>query len=182
MIAIESAVRPRTVRFILVAMLAGVWATLVSAGAPQTSASHVDAAALFKDRCDMCHAAAGAGTALGKNLQIPDLRSDKVKREPDFALVQVIREGKNNMPPFGSLDNRQIGELVSYIRTLRSKTPTLPAATSLSTPAPATAPASIFGIAVAKRDSAQEQRDWPIGGETPRTIIILPWRRSIVRT
>ena len=102
MIAIESAVRARTIGFIVATTLTGVWATPVSAGAPQGAASHADAAGIFKDRCEMCHGADGSGTAVGKSLQITDLRSDKVQQQPDSALSQAILEGKNNMPAFGS--------------------------------------------------------------------------------
>ena len=121
MIAIESAVRPGTVRLIIAVMLAGLWITLGSAGTPQSS-SHPDAAGLFKERCEMCHAADGAGSALGKNMQVPDLRSDKVQRQPDSALSQAIREGKNNMPSFGSsLDGAQVSELVGFVQRSGSR-------------------------------------------------------------
>ncbi len=102
MIAIESAVRARTIGFIVAVALSGVLATRVSARAPQSAASHADAAGTFKDRCEVCHGADGSGTTSGKGLQITDLRSDKVQQQPDSALSQAILEGKNNMPAFGS--------------------------------------------------------------------------------
>jgi hypothetical protein len=70
MIAIESAVRTRTIGFIVAATLTGVWATLLSAGTPQSASSHADAAGIFKDRCQVCHGADGSGTTVGKSLQI----------------------------------------------------------------------------------------------------------------
>jgi mono/diheme cytochrome c family protein len=136
------------------ATLTGVWATLLSAGTPQSAASHADAAGIFKDRCQVCHGADGSGTTVGKSLQITDLRSDKVQQQPDSSLSQAIREGKNNMPSFGSsLDGARVGELVSFIRGLKAKTS---AATTI--------PASVAGTARVKRNPSQEQRDWAVWG------------------
>jgi cytochrome c6 len=102
MTAIESAVRGRTIALIIATALAGVGATLMSAGAPQSAAGHGAAASIFKERCQTCHGADGAGTTLGKTMQIPNLRSNKIQRQPDSSLLQVIREGKSNMPSFKS--------------------------------------------------------------------------------
>ena len=94
---------------------------------------------------------------MGKSLQITDLRSNKIQLQPDSSLSQAIREGKNNMPAFGSsLDDAQVGELVSFIRGLKAKTS-----------ASNTIPASVAGKARVKRNPAQEQRDWAVwGGST----------------
>ena len=154
MIAIESAFRTLTIGFIVATMLASVWVTPVSAGAAQSASSHADAAGIFKDRCEVCHGADGSGTTVGKSLQITDLRSDKVQRQPDSSLSQAIREGKNNMPAFGSsLNGAQVGELVSFILGLKPK---MSAATTI--------PSSVAGTARVKRNPAQEQGDWPIWG------------------
>jgi len=154
MIAIESAVGARTIALIIATALAGVGAT---AGAPERAAHPGDSASIFKERCQTCHGADGAGTTLGKALNIPDLRSNKIQRQPDSSLSRAIREGKSNMPSFqSSLDDAQFTELVSFIRGLKAKTP--PAAPG---------PAGVTGKAWVKRNPAQEQRDWAVwGGST----------------
>lgn len=155
--AIESAVRATTIELIIATALAGVGATLLSATAPRSAAGHGDAASIFKERCQTCHGADGAGSTLGKTMQIPDLRSNKIQLQPDSSLLQAIREGKNNMPSFkSSLDDGRVAELVSFIRGLKAKT-------SPATPSPAT----VTGKAWVKRNPAQEQRDWAVwGGST----------------
>lgn len=85
----------------------------------QTAATPNPAAANFKTNCVMCHGADGAGSAFGKRLAVPDLRSKDVQNTPADALAKIITSGKNNMPAFGTrLDNTQIQDLVKYIRQL----------------------------------------------------------------
>lgn len=86
----------------------------------QTAASP-DAAATFKSKCVTCHAADGSGSALGKRLHAPDLRSKEVQDKTSAALAQVISAGKDNMPAFGNrLDKDQIQKLADYIHTLHA--------------------------------------------------------------
>jgi len=129
-------------------------AALGLAGEPQNPAQPTDAAGIFKSRCATCHGLDGVGTALGKRIQIKDLRSAEVQQQPDSALAQVIREGKSNMPSFErSLDSAQIAGLVDFVRRLNEKTPVAKAAST-----------SVAGTARVKRDPAQEQYDWPVYG------------------
>lgn len=75
--------------------------------------------ATFKNNCVVCHGPNGAGTALGKSLQAPDLRSAKVQKMPDAELAQTIRDGKKNMPGFKSaFSSEQIQALVKHVREL----------------------------------------------------------------
>jgi mono/diheme cytochrome c family protein len=77
------------------------------------------AAGLYKTNCVACHGADGRGTPTGKSLQVADFHSPKVQQQPDAQLVQVISEGRGNMPPFGDrLNKNQVGALVTYIRNL----------------------------------------------------------------
>jgi mono/diheme cytochrome c family protein len=70
----------------------------------------------------MCHGPDGAGSEVGKSLNIPDLRNDVVQKLPDSELAKTISEGKAGMPPFkGSLTEAQIHALVKYVRSLRQK-------------------------------------------------------------
>ena len=76
----------------------------------------------FHTKCAMCHGADGAGSEVGKSMNVPDLRSDPVLKLPDAELAQIISDGKAGMPPFkNSLNEAQIHALVRYVRSLRQK-------------------------------------------------------------
>ena len=76
----------------------------------------------FATKCAMCHGPDGAGSEVGKSMNIPDLRSEAVQKRPDAELVQIISDGKGGMPGFkSSLSEEQIHALVGYIRSLRQR-------------------------------------------------------------
>jgi cytochrome c6 len=78
--------------------------------------------ATFRTKCAMCHGQDGAGSTVGKSMNVPDLRSPAVQKLPDAQLAQIISEGKGGMPSFkGSLSEDQIHSLVSYVRSLHQK-------------------------------------------------------------
>jgi cytochrome c6 len=70
----------------------------------------------------MCHGPDGAGSEVGKSMNVPDLRAPVVQKLPDAQLAQVISDGKGGMPSFkSSLSEDQIHALVAHIRSLRQK-------------------------------------------------------------
>jgi mono/diheme cytochrome c family protein len=76
----------------------------------------------FQARCAMCHGQDGAGSEVGKSMNVPDLRSPAVQKLPDAQLAQVIADGKGGMPAFkNSLSEDQIHALVAHIRSLHQK-------------------------------------------------------------
>ena len=78
--------------------------------------------ATFRTKCAMCHGQDGAGSTVGKSMNVPDLRSPAVQKLPDAQLAQIVSEGKGGMPSFkGSLSEDQIHSLVSYVRSLHQK-------------------------------------------------------------
>ena len=80
------------------------------------------ASATFRAKCAMCHGADGAGSEVGKSMNVPDLRSAVVQKLPALQLAQIISDGKNGMPSFkSSLSETQIHALVTYVRSLRQK-------------------------------------------------------------
>ena len=82
---------------------------------PDSAAS----SATFRTKCAMCHGQDGSGSAAGKSMNVPDLRSPVVQKLPDAELAQVISSGKGGMPSFkGSLSDDQIQSLVTHIRSL----------------------------------------------------------------
>jgi mono/diheme cytochrome c family protein len=82
-----------------------------------------DGAGLYKAKCAVCHAADGsAGTTVGKNLKIRDLRSAEVQAQSDDQLFNIIARGKGKMPPYEkSLGADKCKQLVAYARHLAGR-------------------------------------------------------------
>ena len=78
-----------------------------------------DASALFKSKCAGCHSADGTGSAMGKKMGAHDFTSPDVQKMSDAELADIITNGKNKMPKYGSLKPEEIKGLVAYIRTLK---------------------------------------------------------------
>jgi len=97
-----------------------VVALVALSGAP---AKADDAAAVFKSKCVMCHAADGSGSSpAGKAMNVPDLRSPDIQKMSDADLAGAITNGKNKMPAYkGKLSDDDIKGLVSVIRDLAKK-------------------------------------------------------------
>ena len=78
--------------------------------------------ATFRTKCALCHGPDGRGSAVGRSMNVPDLRSPEVQKLPDAQLTQFISDGKGGMPSFkSSLSEDQIHGVVTYIRSLRPK-------------------------------------------------------------
>ena len=83
-----------------------------------------DGASLFKAKCAVCHGADGSGnTAMGKQMQSPDLRSEEVQKQTDAQLIDATANDKGKkMPAYkDKLTGDQIKQLVGYIRELAKK-------------------------------------------------------------
>lgn len=78
-----------------------------------------DASALFKSKCAGCHGADGTGSAMGKKMGVHDFTSSEVQKMSDTELGDIITNGKNKMPKYGSLKPEEINGLVAYIHTLK---------------------------------------------------------------
>jgi cytochrome c6 len=83
------------------------------------SAGAQDASALFKSKCAGCHAADGTGSAMGKKMGAHDFTSADVQKMSDAELAEVITNGRDKMPKYGSLKPEEVKGLVAYIRTLK---------------------------------------------------------------
>jgi ubiquinol-cytochrome c reductase cytochrome c subunit len=72
---------------------------------------------LFRASCAPCHSAAGAGGALSYGRAAPNLQ----QAEP-LQIASAVRSGPGEMPVFGSdaIDQRQLSDVVSYVRYLQS--------------------------------------------------------------
>ena len=78
---------------------------------------------IFRAKCAVCHGVDGAGeTANGRKLKVPDLRSDEVQSLTDEELIEVVTNGKKDMPPLGKKYNSdRIQQIIRYVRTLSQK-------------------------------------------------------------
>jgi mono/diheme cytochrome c family protein len=104
----------RTRRLVIFCLAIAVIALPVAAAGP-------DGAAIYKSKCQVCHAANGSGdTPAGKSMHVKDLRSDEVQKQTDIELTKTIAGGKGKMPAYGKqLSNDDISALIAHIRTLK---------------------------------------------------------------
>ena len=71
---------------------------------------------LYNMHCAACHGPRGEGV----NPEAPKFRMGERLEQPDMVLMQSIKSGKKNMPPFfGILQDPQILDVLAYVRTLR---------------------------------------------------------------
>ena len=80
-----------------------------------------DAAAVYKAKCVICHAADGTGSPAGKKMGAHDFTTPEVQKMTDAELTEIIAKGKNKMPGYAAkgMSAADIKGLVAYIRTLK---------------------------------------------------------------
>lgn len=107
-------------RAALAAVLFMVILAAASFAAGQDSGAGAD---VYKAKCVTCHGPDGSGhTAVGKSLQVADLRSAEVQKKPDAELIQSVSEGKGNMPGFkGNITDDEIHAVITFVRTFAGK-------------------------------------------------------------
>ena len=78
---------------------------------------------IFRAKCAVCHGVDGTGrTPNGKKFRVPDLRSDKVQDQPDDELLDVISNGKGDMPPFRKKYGAdKLQQVITYVRSFRDR-------------------------------------------------------------
>ena len=71
---------------------------------------------LYERSCAVCHGPRGEGKQLG-TMKVPSLREGAAVNNPDERLFAQISNGGKGMPPFRhTLDDRQIQDLVRFVR------------------------------------------------------------------
>ena len=121
-----SVCKPKGSRFgilIITAVLLAAVPVMTIQGKSAGKAANIAAAkATFGTKCATCHGADGAGSEVGKSMNVPDIRSSAIQKLSDSELADVIANGKNGMPSFkGSLNAGQIHDMVAYVRTLGAR-------------------------------------------------------------
>src|SRR6266849_7107816 len=107
---------------ILLVLFVGLTLFVVSIVRASPGPDSAASSATFRAKCAMCHGQDGSGTEVGKNMNVPDLRSQAVQKLPDAELAQIISNGKAGMPSFkNSLSEDQIHGLVTHIHSLAAK-------------------------------------------------------------
>ncbi len=102
-------------------------ALLVAIAIPLLSAGKGDAAAgkeVYTKRCATCHGAAGEGKeAIAKMLKVEmrHLGSKEVQTRTDADLRKVIAEGNGKMKPVTGLNEKELADLLAYLRSLTRK-------------------------------------------------------------
>lgn len=108
------------VRFRLAILIfVAVFSLPALASSGRSSSQSPKGASDFNANCAMCHGPDGTGTATGKSLNAPNLRSATVQKQSSATLERFITEGKDSMPSFKSqLTAEQIKAEVAYVRWL----------------------------------------------------------------
>ena len=100
------------------ALLAGFLIVTPLAAVSAAGQDSAAGATVYKSKCATCHGPDGGGTPMGKTLKVADLRSAEVQSKSDAELIQVVSEGKGNMPGFkGTITDDEINAVVTFVRT-----------------------------------------------------------------
>lgn len=90
-------------------------ASLAYAGAPEGKA-------LFASKCLVCHGARGEGKAsIAKlfSVTMHPLGSKEIQTKPDADLKKTTTEGRGKMKPVGGMDDKQVADIIAFVRTLK---------------------------------------------------------------
>ena len=102
--------------FLVIVCLALSAAGCGSRAEKPAAAGAVPVRLLYERNCAVCHGPQGQGTQLG-TMKIPPLSTGAALTDPDEKFLKQINDGGNGMPPFKyTLDDKQIGDLVRFIR------------------------------------------------------------------
>jgi mono/diheme cytochrome c family protein len=102
-------------------MKATVLATMLLAGS-LAYAGAPEGKSIFVAKCQGCHGANGEGkAAIAKmfNVTMHPLGSKDVQSKSDAELKKIITEGNGKMKPVGGLDDKQVADVIAFVRTLK---------------------------------------------------------------
>ncbi len=89
--------------------------SLAYAGAPEGKS-------VYTAKCQACHGPNGEGkAAIGKvfNVTMPVLGSKEIQDQSDADLKKTVTEGHGKMKPVGGLDDKQVADVIAFVRTLK---------------------------------------------------------------
>jgi len=102
-------------RFLVVRTAVATAALALAAASAQAQ----DAAALYKQKCQVCHGVDGKGTSVGQKVGAKDFHAPEVQKMTDQELVDAVKSGKGKMTSYKALGDDQIKDLVKFIRSLK---------------------------------------------------------------
>lgn len=114
----------RHFKYILAVVLSAFILLLI---VPSPTAAGTEPAALFQNKCAVCHGTDGlANTPLGKKQSIPSFVSDKVRKTSTADLTDFILDGGREKKASHSFANKGISQddamqLATYIKALGKK-------------------------------------------------------------
>jgi mono/diheme cytochrome c family protein len=88
---------------------------LAHGGAPEGKA-------VFTAKCQACHGEKGEGKAsIAKmfNVSMHPLGSKEIQSQSDADIKKTITEGHGKMKPVGGLDDKQVADVIAFVRTLK---------------------------------------------------------------
>ena len=77
---------------------------------------------VFDSKCQSCHGPKGEGKdAIAKMFKVdmPPLGSSKVQFKTDADLKKIITDGSGKMKSVGGLSDKQVDDVVAFVRTLK---------------------------------------------------------------
>lgn len=94
-----------------------LFALTISLLAPTVHAGEMGKAKLNYDRyCASCHGFNGMSNAPGT----PNLRMNEGLMQPDFQIIQKLKQGSSKKPPMlGIMSDKEFQDVISYSRTIR---------------------------------------------------------------
>jgi cytochrome c6 len=106
---------------IAIATLTLISASLIGSGG-LAYAGAAEGKELYTAKCQTCHGANGEGkAAIGKmyNITMPNLASKETQAKSEADLKKVIMTGQGKMKPVSGVTDKQAGDIVAYVRTLK---------------------------------------------------------------
>lgn len=108
-------------KFIVVLIL-----PLLAAG---NARAEMDAATLWKKKCQTCHGVDGAGSVvMARSLDVQeaslDITRDEIREKSDEEIIKIIRDGRWKMPGFSNqLTRKKETKILDYFRQLQTPKP-----------------------------------------------------------
>ena len=107
-------------KYPILKVITGICALAVAVMLCAPAKADEKSAALYKQKCAVCHGADGKGdTPTGKTMKVRSFTDPEVAKMSDDELAGAIEKGKDKMPAYGkSLKPDEIKAMLAYVRSL----------------------------------------------------------------
>lgn len=103
-------------------LVIGSLSLVVSLGLAYGAGSASEGKTLYNSKCQACHGANGEGkAAIGKafGVTMKPLGSKEVQAMSEADLKKVIMTGTGKMKPVAGVSDKQAGDIVAYLKTMK---------------------------------------------------------------